>query len=245
MSTTPQQIITNALTLLPGILFPGSTPSTTMSNDGLVKLNDMLASWTIDRLFIFATAVNDWNLVSGTNSYTIGATGVFAGSRPISIIAAHIIVPSSGVRFPMKLITVEEWNAISDRSAGSVTPKLLYNDGAYPLSTLSLWPTPNAASIQLELFTWQQLTQFTTLLDTFDFPPGYERAITYALAMELASVYRTQPTQDVVMIAETAKASLKGLNAPPTRIPGAAEESVAGAQITQAQMPAPQSPAQG
>jgi hypothetical protein len=242
-ATTPQAIVTNAITLLPGILWPGATPSTVMSNDGLIKLNDLLASWSTERLMVYGIAINDWDLVDGTNSYTIGAGGTFNGNRPLSIHAANIITPSLNLRYPLTILTTEQWNAIRDQSATSTVPTKLYIDGVYPLSTIYLWPTPNSSSTKLELHTWIQLTQFSTLEDDFDFPPGYERAITYNLALELANEYRVSAPPEVAMIAQASKATLKALNAPPTHIPGAGAEMMARAQIAEGGMPNAGAPA--
>jgi hypothetical protein len=237
MATTPQAVITNALTLLPGILWPGAAPSTVMSNDGFTKLNDLLASWSTERLMVYAIADNTYDLVNGTNNYTIGSGGTFNALRPISIVAANIVTPSLSLYYPLKLITTMEWNAIRDRSATSTVPTLLYNDANFPLSTLWLWPTPNSSSTQLELFTWQQLTQFITLIDNFSFPPGYERAITYNLAIELANEYRVSAPPEVQAIAAMSKAALKSVNAPPTLIPGMAAEGMAKAQTAEGAQP--------
>ena len=120
MSTTPQQVIIDALTIL-GVVFPGQTPGASILTDAFTRLNDMLASWSIERLIVYGIEKLDFNLVTNTNTYTIGPTGTFAGTRPISIVAAQIIIPS-GQRFPLKLITTEEWNDITDRAASASVP---------------------------------------------------------------------------------------------------------------------------
>lgn len=233
MSTTPQQVIIDALTIL-GVVFPGQTPGASILTDAFTRLNDMLASWSIERLIVYGIEKLDFNLVTNTNTYTIGPTGTFAGTRPISIVAAQIIIPS-GQRFPLKLITTEEWNDITDRAASSSVPKLLYDDFEYSNSTLYLWPTPlfPSGTTQLELQIWQPLEQFSTLSDTFDMPPGYQRAVTYNLAAELAMVYGRPMTQDAAQIAMDSKNNLKSINAPPTHISGMGEEAVSRGQVAQ------------
>jgi hypothetical protein len=218
-----------------------------MSNDGMIKLNDMLATWSSERLMIYGISLGVYPLVADQISYTIGGAGGGVGGalnalRPISITAANIITPSLSLTYALKLLTTTEYNAIRDHSATATLPTSLYNDALYPTSTLYLWPLPNSSSTQLVLYTWQQLTQFVTLADTLDFPPGYERAITYSLAVELAPEYRTQVPPEVFRIAMEAKASLKAVNAPPTHITGAGAEQIAAGQVVEGAQPTPGAP---
>lgn len=229
---TAQDIITSALTVL-GVTFPGQTPSTSMSNDALTRLNNMLASWAVERLLIYAIQVNLWPLVSGTKAYTIGATGTFAGTRPISIDRANIVLPTTLLRTPLKLVTTREWGEITDQGATSLVPTVLYDDYEYPNSNLLVWPTPNAASIQLELFTWQVLESFTTLADTFSMPPEYQQAISYNLATVLSMVYGRPMSPEATQVATDSKNAISAVNAPPTHISGAGEEAAAAAQVSQ------------
>jgi hypothetical protein len=241
MATTPQQVITNSLIVL-GVLFPGQTPPPSLSNDAFTRLNNMLASWSTERLIIYGIETADYDLVTGTNAYTIGPTGAFSGSRPNAIVAAQIVIPS-GQRFDLRLITTEEWNKIVDRSATSSVPTVLYDDYEYDNSTLHFWPTPtfNSGTTSVELQIWQPLPVFVTLADTFDLPPGYERAITYNLALELSMVYGRPMTQDAMNVATDSLTKLRALNAPPTHVSGMGEEAVARAQLAQATQSLPTS----
>ena len=64
-------------------------------------------------------------------------------------------------------------------------------------------------------------------------PPGYQRAVTYNLAAELAMVYGRPMTQDAAQIAMDSKNNLKSINAPPTHISGMGEEAVSRGQVAQ------------
>lgn len=233
MATTPQQVIINALVLL-GVIFPGQTPSASMLADSFTRLNNMLASWTTELLIIYGVEKVDNTFVTATNSYTIGPTGVFAGTRPTAIVSAQVII-NSGQRFPLKQLTTEEWNEITDQAAASTVPKFIYDDYEYPNSTLYIWPTPTFGSgtYTLELQIWQPLEQFSTLADSFDMPPGYERAVTYNLATELAMVYGRPMSQEAGQIAMDSKNNLKAENAPPTPVKGVAESALARGQVVQ------------
>jgi hypothetical protein len=232
MSYTVQQVINDALVTI-GVLFPFQTPSSSMSNDALNRLNEMLYSWTLERTIVYSISANTYALTSGTNAYTIGSGGSLDGTRPNSIVRANIVTPSLGLRSPLKLATTEEWSMVIDQAATSTTPELLYDDYEYPLSNILLWPAPNSSSTMLELFTWQPLDQFAALSDTFDMPPGYQLAVTYNLAQILAPVYGRQMPPDAAQIAMDSLNKIRGINMPPTHVSGAGEEAQATATVAQ------------
>lgn len=236
-----QDIINGALRHL-GVLSQGETPSPDESNDSLTALNNLVNSWSIERLAIYAIARAAYNLVGGTSPYTIGTAGGanFNAARPVSIRAANVISATGGFYFALELITAEEFAAIPERTAQAKIPTKLYYDNDYPLGKLYLWPIPSDAS-QLELFTWEPITSFATLADTFDLPPGYQRAIEYNLALDLAPQFGKPLTPDLVNLASQAKTSLQQLNLPPTA--GQAEEIAARAQVQNAATPQALKPA--
>lgn len=189
--------------------------------DGLDALNALVDSWNIDPLTIWANQVQVFNLVANQQKFTIGKdpTGVlvadFDAPRPDKIQDANIITQvNSGqpVRTPLTLFNTDEWAAIAVQSVGSQIPQSLYDDYAYPFSNLYLYPYPNATG-QLELYYWQQISQFDTESDNFLCPPGYRKAIEFNLAVDLHMRYPQFPMDArVVMIAAQTKADIEAHN---------------------------------
>jgi hypothetical protein len=208
---------------------PGQSPSTTEQTDVLNALNRMLGTWDTKRLNIFTLLRSDYALTAGFENYTIGGAGGGSGGtlnavRPVAIRNANIITSVDAFSIPLRLVPASEFFAEPDRNRQAAVPLLLYYDAAYPTATLYLYPVPlNAAS--LELFTWQQFTQFALLTTIFDMPPGYENAIILNLAVRVAPMFNIQPSAALIGEAQDAYESIRGLNAPP--IPGAAEEAQA------------------
>jgi hypothetical protein len=165
---TAQQAINAAMTHL-GALTQGESPATSESNDFLQILNDMMSSWSTERLNIFSIMPSTHSLVSGTGSYTIGSSGVFNVTRPVRYERATIILPNtggSGNRYhPLQIVDAPAWADILERSIGAVIPTVMFPDMAFPLTTLYLWPVPTftTISVSLELWTWTQLTTFADL----------------------------------------------------------------------------------
>jgi hypothetical protein len=116
------------------------------------------------------------------------------------------------VRSPLALLNYDGWANIQVINTASQIPQALYDDYAYPLSNLSLWPYPNGPG-QLELFVWQNIPQFASASDNFLCPPGYRRALEFNLAVELHPRYPQFAMDPMVqMIAAQSKADVEAHN---------------------------------
>jgi hypothetical protein len=60
----------------------------------------------------------------------------------------------------------------------------------------------------------QELSNPAVLTTNLTFPPGYLRAFTYNLAMEIAPEFGVEPSPQVTRIAMTSKRNLKRINNP-------------------------------
>lgn len=223
MATRVQEIIYSAMRLAGIITGPQRGMSASELADGMAALNSLIDEWGTDRLNIYTVSVAQYNLVVNQQVYTIGIDpdGVliadFPVERPIEIQNANIITQISGsqpTRIPLILLNDDGWSQIAVQSTGSTIPQQLYDDYDYPLSKLYLWPYPTAAA-QLELYTWQLLSQFTDASQTFKMPPGYRRAIEYNLAVDLANRFQNaQLGANVARIALETKIHIESKNAP-------------------------------
>ena len=200
-----------------GVLASGETIPAAEAADGLADLNSMLQSWNTDRLSIFTISIAAYPLTAGVPTYTIGPSGTFNAPRPQQIQNANIILTylNPVVRVPLSLLTDAQWAAIKVQQIPNTIPQYLYNDGSYPLSNISLWGYPSLNQ-SLELYTWQALSTFTNLTDPVAFPPGYEEAIIYNLAVRLAPSYGVQVDPSVSTMAIISYSNLRALNTPET-----------------------------
>lgn len=201
-------------------LGPGRMPSPAQFQDAIEELNRLLGSLNCDRLFIYSRTA--WTFpLTGVASYTIGQdpTGALAADfdapRPQFIEAANVIASDGNTRRPLVLATDQVWSKIAPDRASDV----LYNDRAYPLSTLEL-SSPPPAGEQLELFCWTQVPVFRDLADVVLLPPGYEDAIVLNLAVRLVSHFPLAPNlprqvdPNLYQQARESLMRLESLNAP-------------------------------
>jgi hypothetical protein len=206
---TAQTVIDRALRLI-GAIASGESPTSAESADGLVALNAMISSWQTEKLNVYAFVDTPFTLVNADSSYTVGPGGNFALTpRPSKI--EQVYVRANSIDYPVELIDYEKWNSIPDKTSSSDIPIYAYYEPTLATGTLQLWPVPNTA-YSLHIVTWTTLAELAAVGTTITLPQGYERALAYNLAIEVASEYEKQPSQSVVAIASESKASIKRAN---------------------------------
>lgn len=212
--STARNLIEGSLRLV-GALSQGESASASEMSDALSALNMMLSSWSNESLLIYTKAREEFPLVAGTDSYTMGDGATFDTARPTRIENAAIEISGSDPQeFPIDIITRDEYAKIGDKATQSSLPTKLYPSNTYPNETLFLWPVPSAAH-NLVLYSWKPLVQFTDASDTISLPDGYERAIKYNLAVEIGPEYGRPTPAEVSAIAMESKAAIKRMNVKP------------------------------
>jgi hypothetical protein len=141
-----------------GAVAAGETLETNELNDALVSLNQMIASWSTEKLSVYAINKETFPL-SGTQSYTMGPGGSFATARPVQIIAARATSGSGNYGRHLDIVDADAWTSTVERDGGINLPIKAFVDYAFPLATVWLWPVP-AASTQVELYTMMEYTSF-------------------------------------------------------------------------------------
>lgn len=208
---TAATIINRALKLI-GAIGSGESGSADELADGLVSLNAMIDAWNNDRLMIYAVQDETLTLVNGQVSYTIGSSGNLNTTRPVKIESAFLRV--SDVDYPVDVIEVDEYNAIPDKAVTSDMVSHVYYKPSSPLGVLYVYPVPNTAQ-SLKLQTRVPFTAFAATSTTVALPQGYERALAYNLAIEIAPEYEKEPSGTVVRIANESLAAIKRTNSRP------------------------------
>lgn len=247
--------INRALRLL-GILAEGETPSAETSDDALTALNQMIDSWSIERLSVFSTfeQVVIWPPGIGNQTQTLGPSGTLGavigthqdvfffetedgetlhnddGSpsvlnvsetpilapmiRPILIDdSTYFVDPGSGISYGVKMINREQYNAIALKTATSTFPQVVFVNQSFPDVEMTIYPVPTRA-LEWHIVSVQPLSGPATLATPLRFPPGYLRAFTYNLALEIAPEFGVEPSPNVRNIAIISKRNIKRINNP-------------------------------
>lgn len=212
MATTAGDQINRALRLL-GVLAEGETPSAATSQDALLAFQQMTDSWNTERLSVYATQDQIFSWPAGEIRRTLGPTGDFVGNRPVLLDDATYYRAPSGVSYGIKFINQDQYNGIAVKTATSTFPQVIFVNETFPDVEMFIYPKPTQV-LEWHFISVQELTQPATLATQLHFPPGYMRAFTYNLAMEIAPEFGVEPSPQVQRIAMTSKRNLKRINNP-------------------------------
>jgi len=163
----------------------GETPSDDDYADCLATLNAMLDSWSADGIVIPYHTVDTLTLAASASSYTIGSGATLDTARPVEIMTA--LIRRGGHDYPMGTMTRRQYDALADKTAEAI-PGRYYFEPAYPLSTIYFESRPSVDDI-LEIASIKPLSAFATTATDISLPEGYERALRFNLAIDIAGMY--------------------------------------------------------
>lgn len=196
--TTALQLINGAARLI-GVIRKSEALSSDEAADGLVSLNDMLASWSNNGLLCVSRVWESFTVTAAT-SYLIGASQTLNTVRPLAIKAAFFRIGT--IDYDLEIITDEEYESISLKTLTTNFPRYLTYDNANPYGTIRLYPQGAGA---LHLLSEKPVTDIAAVSTTVNFPAGWNRAIRYNLAIDMAPEYSVEPSSAVVAMAKESK----------------------------------------
>lgn len=216
--STIRELITGALRLI-NVIQANETASADDMDISFAAFNAMLDNWSTERLTIFSINFYDFAYTPGQYQYTLGPGGDWNITRPMELMNMYVTYTSANtgmnpVDIPMEKLTWDQYSAITVKQTQSNFPLKFYDDGNNPLRTISVWPVPKTIQAT-RLWLWQPLVDPTSIDDNFLFPKGYERALRFALAVELAGEFGKVVPDTVKTIATRSKASIKRINSNP------------------------------
>lgn len=214
---TVLDLINSSLRLI-GVLASGEDASAAEANDALQSLNNMVDTWSVEQLLNYSKVTETFALVVGQQSYQMG-TGApdFNTSRPQRIENALFSqTGAAGTLFNLEIdiINQDQWAALTVPTTASNIPTKLFVNYTWPYATLYFWPIPQAVN-NLVLWSWKPMVDFSALSTTVTLPPGYNKALTYNLAVELAPEFGKDPSGIVIQQAVESKAAIKRMNNKP------------------------------
>lgn len=202
-----RDIVTGSLRLIEEV-GSGEQPSAESINDGLYSLNSMISSWSIQGGLVYTKSSDTFTLSGGDNSYTIGLTGDFATTRPLSI--DYMTVTSGDVEYTLEELSEQEFVTMALKSVQGI-PYGFYYDGNYPLGTIKYYPTPSQ-DFTVRIYSNKPLSEYSSVNDDLVAPEGYERAFRYNLAVEVAPEYGKQASMSIQKIAIESKNAVRAQN---------------------------------
>lgn len=208
---TAQDIIQAAMRKLV-VYASGETPSANELADGLSALQSMLRKWAGKHVLVFASTKESVTLTPTQYLYTWGTGGYINTTRPYQVLGAYIL-DGSGTTHPVDLITEGKYRDIGVPNTTS-RPYALFFHPTFPLAEVYLYPVPSdAEALYLDSFKpFTETSSFDSLNSTLSFPPNYEEAIIYNLAMRLADEFGKTISPTIVGLAKSGYEDILILN---------------------------------
>ena len=165
----------------------------------------MFRSWSANNLNLYYIE-QDTVTLTGATSYTIGSGGVVDTVRPAAIKGGT--VSSGSIERVLKIIDEARYRSLSNKSLSGVPEYLWYNP-EYPLGLLYFYPL---ASGTAKIDSLNPLLEPTAIGANVIFPPEYDEAIKWNLAVRLAPEFRTSVPVEVAALARATLDALQNRN---------------------------------
>ena len=218
--STVRELINGAARLV-GIIQQNEALTGDNLNVALYSLNHMIDSWSNNRLMIYN--INEYVFpLTGASSYTLGPGGDWNVERPMKIQTAYArLQPTSPQQLDiaMQPLTIEQYAGIAVKNTPSTFPFAYYDDCQYPLRTITLFPIPSGPA-DIVLYLREPLADLTNIDADVMYPPGYERAFRFNLAVELAPEFGKSCPAELIARANNSILEIERLNSVPMYLRG-------------------------
>lgn len=216
MATVADQI-NGALRLL-NLLDATETADSTQLANGLNAFNQMIDSWSTERLSVYSTQDQSFTWPASTLSLTLGPSMASAthihGVRPIQVDdSSYFVQPGTGISYSFSIINQEQYDGIALKTSTSTYPSVMWINYDMPDIRMTVYPKPTI-DLTFHIISVTELTQTDDVTDDLIIPPGYLRAFRYNLACELAPEFGIDAPQKVQRIADVSKRNIKRINNP-------------------------------
>lgn len=199
MSTTftlnRDQVITGALRIL-GVIGQGQAPDSTQISEAAEALNVLVKAWQADGLQVWKITTATVDLVEGKAEYRTD-TDMGLPNKPLKVWVCTMYDVPSGSDAVMIPLANQDYKILSNKNSKSVPSQYYYQ----PMDTygvLTLYPNIAASTAMNKKVKMTYSLPLNDVLgptDVLDFPSEWNRALKYALAVELAYEYG-YPTKD-------------------------------------------------
>ncbi len=189
-NNTPLAIISDAYRDA-GLTQPGDTPSSEQTVEGMRALADLINFEQTKGLKLWLNDTQDVTLVADQGTYTFSPTGDIVMPKPLRVIQAdYVQLPTSNeVRRPLTPLSWDDYMRLSQRNQSGALNSYFVNKQDTYLSVF-FWLIPDASAAAdgfVQLLLQKQVTNFTSVTETMNFPIEWRMFLRWALADQLAT----------------------------------------------------------
>lgn len=183
----------------------------------LEKLNTLVDFHNINIITRYAQQVVSAPLAPGASMLLIGPGQALNIAPRTYKIEDGCFVRSGEQDYPMKQITLAEYNSESIKTIGGYVPECFYYNPAVPNGEITFYPPP-AGTVTVFMVCGVRLNSFADLETNYDIPPGYERFLYTNLATEIAPDFEREVPPSVAIAAAGARRAIEAANLVPKQI---------------------------
>lgn len=188
---TTAELIINSLYLV-GELGVGETPDAYMLSTGLELINELLAKFASDSIYIPYLTELSFNLIAQQPSYTISdmIPANVVGNRIVDLSYANYTVPSAGqgIIYPLQIINKAQYYGVTRLLPLNTRPGFIFLDKQDLESIVTLYPAPDQP--------YPCLLGVKTMIDSLledsdlsELPPFYYGFLKYCLGRKWLNYY--------------------------------------------------------
>lgn len=199
-----------------GILASGESASGDELADVLEKLQDMLAQWATNKLYVHKASIITLNLSRGAGDYLIGKVDSDCCQYQLTC-CGEPLIDQPDINFEISSISDRAWlddkeiTLIRDINESSNTHYIpVWYQIDYPNWIFHV--RQDVKQLKLKVFS---LPYELNAKDELHFPQSYKRAIQLSLAMEIATLFGTEPSALLIRNQSNAIELLKNSNTVP------------------------------
>jgi len=189
-----------------------------MAQRALEALNSLLDAWSTDNLLSWTRPKIPVPLIPGQQVYSWGITDPpcdIVGVPPVRLDLALLDIGGEPVQdWQVTVLDQDQYQTyVWLKTMQSTYVEYVYLEDTQPVKLLYVWPIPQYPGYTLQLLPWPAQPQYTHWDEGLEWPNGYLRLFSYALACELAPEYGIEASPTVMRTAEQAKRDLAVVNA--------------------------------
>ena len=189
-----------------GVLATGGTASPEELAYGLVKLNNLIGSWSYEELLLPYQVTETLSVAGSLSSRTIGSGADWDTARPVMIESLWWIDAES-VNHPVQMLDSRDYGALEAKAVMTGRPLRAYyepvDSADITRGTLYFDRTTDATET-LHMISLKELTELATVGTTISLPTPWIRALIASMKLELAGKYGKPLTEADFSIATNA-----------------------------------------
>lgn len=189
---TPNAIITDAM-VDSGLLMLGEDPSGEQLAQNMRRLRDLINAWQTQGIKLWLNVDTAVTLVAGQATYSFKPSGDVNMVKPLRVIEGYYLYTTSQTRRPIYVMSWRDYLTLGQAGTiaanrGAITQYFVDKQQSELDVTFWLCPDTNeAANGTAHVLLQTQVTQFTGLTDTMNFPLEWRMALHWGLSDEICT----------------------------------------------------------